>query len=124
MMTKAAGVPSERVKGPYDLQQWRKKKENENQVKIKMFKKVNCKELNKFLSNCFITHRNCINQTVSVKLLDQLENIAAAEESMLIESLGHYYMKHKWLGMITGYSAPSVVCPDAVELCLFCLASS
>lgn len=35
--------------------------ENGNQVKIKMFLKVICKELNKFLSNCFITHINCIN---------------------------------------------------------------
>lgn len=56
--------------------------------------------------------------TVSTKLLDQSENIVAAEESMLIESLGHYYTKHRELAMITR-SAWSVVFQEAVTLSLY-----
>lgn len=50
---------------------------------------------------------------MSSKLLDQSENIVAAEESMLIESLGHYYMKCKQPGTPALCPAWSVAFPEA-----------
>lgn len=59
----------------------------------------------KLLSNS----KGLYQSTVGAKSLDQGENIVGAEDSMLIESLGHYYKEHGQIGMLTLHSAPFAV---------------
>lgn len=90
-MTSATGVPR-RVKGPYDSSGG---EEKENRIQVKMFLKSDLWRIQRISFKLLYYSKKLYQSTVSAKLLDQSENIVAAEESMLIESVGHYYKKQK-----------------------------